>query len=1397
MSSSQKTKVKIGELTEKIENSKFLSEAGIDDDDVWCAVKSFVRENGMMSGQIRSFNDFIYNKSHQIVELFKQVIIEEKTKDEPKRYVLELSDLVFKEPSFTEKDDSTHDLYPVEALQRNITYCSAMYIDVTVITPSGESTFYEKIFLGNMPVMTRSDLCHVTTIVEDPEAIAKNNEDFYDGGGYFVVSPKGEGTVAQRRILVPQERSAPNKVYIFSNRKMHPKYKKYAEIRSSGDNVHMTTTTVGFMPSGYNGRISAVLPWIDATEIPLGVLFFALGATSYQEICMYVVGPPDDNTWKDEGKKEILNILLKTLEYSYEIQDQESALYFIGKKGRKFVKEEKSEDEFNQDFSDDEENEIDMASILKEKSSAISYANHLLTSEFLSHVGNHLPNKDKSIEKAKYLGYIVHKLILVLLGRKNPESRDHYMNKRVLSSGTLLAQQFYGGLRRLIMEITKNTRKALRNGNTVNISSWIKPSIITNAMQGAISGNNWTTGGPAAKGISQVYEQFNYASSIANARKDTVPIAAEGGKVIEPRDLHGSHFGLICVTGDTLVLLADGKTLCRIDELEGKSVMTVNTVSLKSEPSGIYNFFKMMPKRLLEIKDDCGRSIRCTPDHPFLVHLSSGENIWVSAGNLKLGDSVIISSLSNHSIELFQQRSLPEGKCISYISEISDVDPEYVYDFTTISENHSFISNEFVTHQCPAETPEGKKAGLVKNMAFMSLITTGTNFEPVRLLLNEIIGKSAEKNYPLSLTWARVFLNGVPIGHTKTPKKIVSTVRSYRRTGKITSEISVAFSKSSNEIHMCIDHGRLCRPLFIVENGKLLFDLEKVKQIEAGEISWSELLVSGTVELLDKMEEEECYVVGFPSDIENILTSKHKNDITHCEIHPALMYGIGGSIIPFSNHNQSPRNCYQASMGKQAVGVPFSNYRTLMCGSFHTLMYLHQPLALTRSASILRFDEMPAGQNAIVAIMPRPFNEEDSIEMNQDSIDRGFMVSFKWTCFYAEIREENSENFGIPTEDMKRFKGDPKNLTKHGYPKPGKKIKKGDIVIGKIIEHSIAGKREYVNSSQIYDHEWPSTVDKIMVGTTGEGYKFIRVMLCQRREPIVGDKFSFMHGQKGTIGMKPRSIDLPFNNQGITPDIVMNSLALPSRMTIGMLIEAWTGKVVISSSRLHNIKVSEIVECKNEHEGDTPERVSKSLKVSKSKLGPSDEFRKMFCHKDNPASIDATPFRKFDINVIKKEMSKYGLKYGDECLTDGVTGKKLRALIFFVPAHSQRLKHMVIDKIHARARGGKTTLMRQPHEGRAAGGGLRFGVMERDCILGQGAGKFARDRLIICSDDFRQWVCDVCGLAVGNKDDGCKICGLDKVSLVRIPYGTKIVNQELMALNIVPRTLTTSHSTSK
>ena len=1507
MSNPTKPKPTVKELAKKV-NDIYLApenDAPIVDEEVWAAANAFFEENGLNSAQLKSYNDFIYSKAHQTIDQLRRTVIEE----DGKRYIFEFGELIFRAPSFTEKDDSTHKLYPIEALQRNITYGSEMYIDATVTSPSGEPSHYDKIYLGIMPVMVKSDLCNVSGILNDPEKLALHKEDFYDHGGYFVISPKGEntpGATAQRRVLVPQERAATNRVFIHAKRKISPKYGIYAEVRScTASSSHTTTTTVGVLSTKSGGdRISAVLPWIDATEIPLGTLFKALGVMQYEDVAFLVLGPD----YAED--REALDILVPTLEYSYEVTSQNTALHWIGRRGRKFTKVDASVAEDDGADMDDIAGGIDdadldainaleamlnakteaaVASESKHRIDAINYATHLLNVEFLPHVpvGTPLAPNEKNplIEKAKYLGYMTQKLLMVVLGRRKPDLRDHMMLKRIATAGTLLSQQFYGAVRRLLMEISNNTKKALRNGNTVNILSWIKPSTITNAMQGAISGNNWSSGGPASKGIAQLYEQFNYASGIANMRKLTMPMIAEGGKVIEPRDLHGSHFGCVC----------------------------------------------------------------------------------------------------------------------------------------------------------PAETPEGKKAGLVKNLALSAYVTVGSDPAPVKILVENLLGPKSEDNYPENLGWARVFLNGAPLGTTKTPDVLSRQLRGYRRSAKIFCETSIAYFEAHREVHISTEAGRLCRPLFVVENGEMPFRMADVENLVAGEMTWTQLLASGTVELVDKAEEEAVIIVTYPSDLAKMVADvekasgeerskleSNKKRITHCEIHPSLIYGIGGSIIPFSNHNQciyqeelvemadgskkkikdvvvgdqvinfdpktgilgtanvvsvistvtnkqmweievecgqkiittydhrfmiagegcgrwcsvqhidvgdcvgitrksfieanpviltkfrsqledmyfvrvvrktpvdhklisdittdspnqsfvcgggfgvhnSPRNCYQciwkeepvlmangswkkiknirvgdevvsfdpetmemsittvinhfvrptekkmvkitvltqrsivvtvdhkimtnlgwmeagdiansedteiailtcsvfgmetvdyvpvlkveevpnveiadittesenhsfiagqgfcvhnSSMGKQAVGVPFSNYRHIMSGSFHTMMYLQKPLALTRGASIVRFDEMPAGQNAIIAILPRPFNEEDSIEMNQDSIDRGFQVSYKWTCFYAEVREERSEIFGIPTEEnSEKFRGNAEHLTAEGFPRIGSKLKDGDIVIGKLVENAnddtslLSKKKKYTNASMIYDHMWPAMVDKIQVGTTGDGYNYIRVMVVQKRVPVVGDKFSFMHGQKGTVGMKHKAVDFPFNSQGISPDIIINALAFPSRMTIAMLLEEITGKAVISTSILHQVSPTgkvisrkhtpeiaalpdekKTAACRPEVEMDIKngdERAEKSTGKVTLKSGQNPEFREMFGSTKGDL-IDATPFRKFDLEVIRAEVKKYGYDCGDERLTDGITGKSLRTLVFFGPAYNQRLKHMVIDKMHARARGGMTTLMRQP-----------------------------------------------------------------------------------------------------
>lgn len=1218
-----KGKLTVGKIMKEVNQDEPIL-----DEEVWTAVNSFFEENGLNAAQIHSYNDLIYHKIHKAISHLKHLKIEVNGKC----YEIEFGELVFHPPQFTETDDTTHTLYPMEALWRNITYSSEIYIDVTITPPTGEATLYEKLYIGNMPVMVKSDLCNVTGISADKEKLARHSEDLFDHGGYFVIAPKSEhstGSTAQRRVLVPQDRACTNRVFIFSSRKDKPKYKTYAEIRSTGNGVHTTTTIVGYM----NQKISCVLPWIDAVEIPLGVVFRALGIndeTEMTEMCLGTDGLND---------RDALNILAPTLEYSYECDNQAAALHFIGRRGRKFMKDDDDEPEEMPEDYDDETAKQD--AVFKDRDDAVSYATHLMSMEYLPHIGQ---GEDYFREKAKFLGYMVQKELDVLLNRRKPEDRDHYMNKIVITTGALLGQQFYGAFRRMTTEIVNNTRKALRNGNNVNITSWIKPNIITNAMHSAISINAWNSGGSASKGISQLYEQFNYTAGIANMRKLSAPGAAEGGKSILQRDLH--------------------------------------------------------------------------PSHMFIV--------------------------------------------------------------------------------CPVETPEGKNIGVVKNLALISFITVDTNPAPVKdaalALLTDGDGDAI-----------KVFLNGVIIGTTDTPHEFVRGMINLRRHSQLSPQTSVSYFASNKQIIVSTEAGRLCRPIFVVEGGELMFKLSHAKKLLARELTWSDLLATGTVELIDKCEEEFAIIAGYPSDFDD-MAIEDRIRYTHCEFHPSLMFGIGGSIIPFPDHNQSPRNTYQSAMGKQAIGCPFTNYRQMMSGTFHTLQYLQKPLALSRAASIIGFDEMPAGQNAMVAVLPRPFNEEDSIEINQDSIDRGFMVSDKRLCYYAEISSEKNEVFGIPTDETcNKYRGDSSKLCSEGFPKPGTKIKDGDVVIGKMINIEeqtndttdsvgISSTKKFNDKSIMYDHMWPSVVDRVQTGTTGDGYEYIRVTVCQRREPVVGDKFAARHGQKGTVGAKPRSVDLPFTRSGMVPDIVMNSLAYPSRMTIALLIELWTGKAVSSSSPLHEITFFDYGLGSGGMDADDPEVDEREAWDGIA----SDNFKAAFGHTKDSNIIDATPFRKtFSVSIIREEMKKYGLEFADEYMRDGVTGKLLKALVFYGPAYYQKLKHMVIDKMHARARGGRTTLTRQPKEGRAAGGGLRTGCMERDCILGQGAARFGRDRLMEQSDEFRMWVCSICGLPAHVEQQGeikeCRVCGTGDVSYIRIPYGSKLIIQELMAMNIVPRILTSDY----
>jgi len=685
---------------------------------------------------------------------------------------------------------------------------------------------------------------------------------------------------------------------------------------------------------------------------------------------------------------------------------------------------------------------------------------------------------------------------------------------------------------------------------------------------------------------------------------------------------------------------------------------------------------------------------------------------------------------------------------------------------------------------CISETPEGKKTGLIKNQALMCLVTCGEEPDALHELIIKMDYVKNIQSHDFTvhdLNTTKILLNGNWIGNTHKPDLFVNMIRKLRRSLDIHVETAITYDLLYDEIRINIEPGRLCRPLLIVENGELLMNTVHIQKIKDGYMGWTDILSEGLVEFIDKDEEDNTIICGSPQELDEMgITERIK--ITHCEIHPSMMYAIGGSIIPYPDHNQAPRITYQSSMGKQSIGIPFLNYKNRMKGKVHLLGYPQKPLVSSRSAEILGCNDMPAGFNAIVAICPyEGFNQEDSVVWNQFSIDRGLGVSYTQVGYGTTLKTHNNERFEIPNkETCNNFKGNPNKLDDDAIVSPGTRVEYGDILIGKVcvlqddeMETNIH-RKNLNNISILYTETVPGVVFQVQKTNDGEGYPSVNITIMQKRTILTGDKVASRHAQKGTTSMIFRQEDMPFTSQGISPDILLNPLCMPSRMTIGHLIETLAGKAIATSSPLKKIKVSDYFE-NNDNLRDTLKKIS-----------------------------DGTPFHDFSLERIQQELKSMGFDMnGDEMMFDGKTGKAMKNLIFIGPIYYQRLKHIAIEKINIRARGQRTGLTRQPecHNSSASGNGLRIGVMERANILAQGCSAFIMDRLKDNSDKYKMWICDICGLpAIVDKSGTqkeCRVCETNKVSLIELTYGAKLLMQELAGMGIWTRIIVDKFGNTK
>ncbi|KAL7792594.1 hypothetical protein V8C37DRAFT_379980 [Trichoderma ceciliae] len=1235
---------------------------GITPEDCWTVISSFFETKGLVSQQTDSFDEFTQTTIQDLVNEYSTITLDQPNPPSPpgrtialRRYEIKFGSVMVSRPTISETDGTVTSLLPYECRDRNLTYASPLYIKITKKVSAaverevplhemddaqqeeyartgdhptkleweeeengeddnlGKSDDWkDMVFVGKLPIMVKSKICHLSR--EQDDNLFLVNECPYDQGGYFVIN-------GSEKVLIAQERSAANIVQVF--KKAQPSAYTYtAEIRSALEKGSRLISSMMLKlygkgdsaRGGFGQTIHTTLPFVKS-DLPVAIVFRALGVVSDEDILNHIC--------YDRNDSQMLEMLRPCIEEAFCVQDREVALDFIGKRGNR-----------------------DQAGLGREK--RVRVAKDILQKETLPHISQ---TEGSETRKAFFLGYMVHKLLQCALGRREPDDRDHFGKKRLDLAGPLLAKLFRGIMRRMNTELANYLRRCVEGNRHFNLAVGIKPGTLSNGLKYSLATGNWGDQKKAMSstaGVSQVLNRYTFASTLSHLRRTNTPIGRDG-KLAKPRQLHNTHWGLVC----------------------------------------------------------------------------------------------------------------------------------------------------------PAETPEGQACGLVKNLSLMCYVSVGSPSEPlIEFMINrgmEVVEEYEPLRYPHA---TKIFVNGVWVGVHQDPKHLVNQVLDTRRKSYLQYEVSLIRDIRDQEFKIFSDAGRVMRPAFTVQQeddsetginkGHLVLTKELVnrlakEQAEPPEdpsmkIGWEGLIRAGAVEYLDAEEEETSMICMTPEDLElyrlqkaGISTEEDMGDdpnkrlktktnptthmYTHCEIHPSMILGICASIIPFPDHNQSPRNTYQSAMGKQAMGFFLTNYSRRMDTMANILYYPQKPLGTTRSMEFLKFRELPAGQNAIVAIACYSgYNQEDSVIMNQSSIDRGLFRSLFFRSYsdqekkvglnYTEVFEKP---FHQNTLRMKHGTYD--KLDEDGIVAPGVRVSGEDIIIGKTApidaETQDLGTRTTMHQRRDISTPLRSTengiVDSVIVTVNADNVKYVKVRVRTTKIPQIGDKFASRHGQKGTIGVTYRQEDMPFTREGVTPDIIINPHAIPSRMTIAHLIECLLSKV----STLEGM------------EGD------------------------------------ATPFTDVTVDSVSELLRKHGYQSrGFEIMYNGHTGRKLRAQVFFGPTYYQRLRHMVDDKIHARARGPVQIMTRQPVEGRARDGGLRFGEMERDCMIAHGAASFLKERLFEVSDAFRVHICEICGLMtpianLSKQSFECRPCkNKTKIAQIHIPYAAKLLFQELQSMNIAARMFT-------
>ncbi len=695
---------------------------------------------------------------------------------------------------------------------------------------------------------------------------------------------------------------------------------------------------------------------------------------------------------------------------------------------------------------------------------------------------------------------------------------------------------------------------------------------------------------------------------------------------------------------------------------------------------------------------------------------------------------------------------------------------------------------------CPNETPEGQNCGLVKNAALVINVTEGVAEEQILELIAQSGVREVLEENPEA---GRVYVNGDLIGYHDDPADLTTTIREARRKGRISDEVNVRYDMETNEVLINCDRGRIRRPLLVLKDRNTVIDNKTLLKLENGELALQDIVRNGMIEWIDSEEEENLYIAVYSYDLPekcpkckayisrdstrwmdhgeesarkkdtftikclkcnqnfkvgNLLSEEH----THLEIDPSLILGVVASVIPYPEHNSSPRITMAAAMTKQSIGLSSTNFRIRSDTRGHILHYPQLPLVKTKVMDYIKYDKKPAGQNFVVAVLSyQGYNIQDAIVFNKASIERGLGRSSFFRTYTAEEKRYpggQEDRFEIPTHDVLGARAEEyyKNLDENGIIFPESYVEGSDVLVGKtspprFLEEGgdkLGPQRRKESSITMRPNE-KGFVDNVILTVSESNSRVVKIRVRSDRTPELGDKFASRHGQKGVIGAVVNQEDMPFTEEGTIPDILINPHAIPSRMTVGHILEMIGGKVAALT-------------------GET---------------------------------VDGTIFSGEPEKSLRGTLEKYGFRNtSTETMYDGITGNKFQMEIFTGVIYYQKLHHMVAGKFHARSRGPVQILTRQPTEGRSRQGGLRFGEMERDTLIAHGAAMVIKDRLLDQSDGTILYVCGnpTCGhLAIFERRRGvlkCPVCGnTGNIHPVETSYAFKLMRDELTTMGVMMR----------